>query len=82
MLMAADLTKSGFLGVGPQSRIYARGSSFNGRFFFKAANMSIRSFLSLMLEDNNMKNLLDQGPTIFSKQNELNNSLYEQTLKE
>ena len=35
MLMAADLTKSGFLGVGPQSRIYARGSSFNGRFFLK-----------------------------------------------
>lgn len=34
-----------------------------------------------MLEENSMKDLLDQGPTVFSKQNELDNSLYEQTLR-
>lgn len=28
-----------------------------------------------------MKNFLDQDPTIFSKQNELDNSLYEYTLR-
>ena len=80
--MAADLTESGYtflsvLGVGPQSRICAwvGAGSMEGSFFLNCKHEYQEKPSELMLEDNSMKDLLDQGPTIFSRQNELDNSL-------